>query len=119
MLQASCGAKGPLGARCRLERPQRHANVVKVVLYRVVGPDECGGKTEHAPVLPEYLCGKGFDALKPGSPRKLGEKQLPNPLRLPPVFYDDRHLGLTAVPAPDVHGVADDMLFCSGDGEFS
>src|SRR4028119_319610 len=109
MLQYSCGAKGPRGVRWRLERPQRHANVVKVVLYRVVGPGEYGGKAEHAPVLPEYLCGKGFDALKLGSLRKLGEKRLPSSLRLPPVFYDDRHLGLTAVPDPDVHGVAADQ----------
>ena len=75
-------AKGTRGVvRHRLERPQQHTNVTQATLCRVVGLGEHGGKTEHALVRPEYLCGKDFDASKQGSLRKLGEKRLSNSLR--------------------------------------
>src|SRR3954470_16278975 len=74
-------------------------------------------QAEHAPVLYEYRAYKGLDTPTPGFFSKPAEKQLPHSLRLPPVFYDDCHLGVTAVPEPHVHGVADDLLSCDGDEE--
>lgn len=63
--------------RNRLERPQRHADDVEAVSYRVADLGEDGvGEISYAPVLPECEAGEGLDALPVCLPGKLGEKQL-------------------------------------------
>jgi hypothetical protein len=76
---------------------------------------EHGAKqAEHTPVLSKHLAGKGLDAPMPGFFSNLREKQLAHPLRLPPVFHDEGHLGIAAICESHVHSVADDLLLCDG-----